>query len=634
MYYYYLTFLSSLIIIHYVHETPIISYFTKVVIYISCIITFIFFALSLLKTKEVPFRLIQLLLHVFACLLTISPALHILPSNQLVSLGKYGTALQGIFFSFSMARHIKLIIQDKHKAEKANQDKSTFLANMSHDIRTPMNAVIGFSDLLAGMRMNEQQQSYVRAIRSGGKNLLALINNILDLSRIEAQKLEIHPEPVRIRNLLREIQQVFALKITEKQLSLDIIVDEKVPDSLMLDNTQLRRILFNLVGNAVKFTRKGYIRIILKKEQIIEQGAQEKINLIITVEDTGPGIPATLHESIFDPFQQDSSNPEHSNGTGLGLAITRQLAEVMNGKISLHNRVGGGCIFTVRLDDVLISKYSATGYHSPEQSSRKIIFRNLTILIADDLEEHRDLLQGFFIDMPVQIIEAKTGPEAAEQSQQYQPDIILMDIRMPGGDGCTAAQKIKTHPVTNRIPIIAITAFALDQEREKIMATGSFDAVLTKPIQQKELFRELAHFVPFTETDEIYREEEEVPGTVISEENTLKTEDLSRLIEQLEKEISLQWQQVCQNKVFSEIEQFAEKIRVLGTKHDSQPLIVYGKTLKIHSSHFAIEKMKAVLYAFPDLIEQLKARQQLVEKIEKKEEQKKNTHEKNTHTDR
>ncbi|MCI5142986.1 MAG: hypothetical protein D3909_14900, partial [Candidatus Electrothrix sp. ATG1] len=190
-------------------------------------------------------------------------------------LTKSSSLMQAFLFSRSMGKRIQLLIHEKEvarfrsqqalearkKAEAATRAKSEFLADMSHDIRTPMNAVIGFSDLLAGMRLNEQQQSYVRAIRSGGKNLLTLINNILDLSKIEAKKMEIRPEPIRIRTLLNEIRQVFSLKIKEKQLGLSLEVDDAVPDLLMLDNTQLRRILFNLVGNAVKFTRKGYVRI-------------------------------------------------------------------------------------------------------------------------------------------------------------------------------------------------------------------------------------------------------------------------------------------------------------------------------------------------------------------------------------
>ncbi|MCI5211146.1 MAG: hypothetical protein D3910_20720, partial [Candidatus Electrothrix sp. ATG2] len=217
-------------------------------------------------------------------------------------LTKSSSLMQAFLFSRSMGKRIQLLIHEKEaaryrsqqavkarkQAEAASRAKSEFLADMSHDIRTPMNAVIGFSDLLAGMRMNEQQQSYVRAIRSGGKNLLTLINNILDLSKIEAQKVEIRPEPIRIRTLLNEIRRVFSLKMTEKKLGLDITVNDQVPALLMLDNAQLRRILFNLVGNAIKFTHKGYVSLSLHSEPA---RTPDKINLTITVEDTGPGIP-------------------------------------------------------------------------------------------------------------------------------------------------------------------------------------------------------------------------------------------------------------------------------------------------------------------------------------------------------
>ncbi len=530
---------------------------------------------------------------------------------------KLSSLMQAFLFSRSMAKRIKLLIREKEvaqfrsqqalearkKAEAATRAKSEFLANMSHDIRTPMNAVIGFSELLAGMRLNEQQQSYVRAIRSGGKNLLTLINNILDFSKIEAQKVDLRPEPIRIRTLLDEIRQLFFLKVTEKQLGLSLEVDDAVPDLLVLDSTQLRRILFNLVGNAVKFTQKGCVRIRLQSEQAKPLRTQRKINLTITVEDTGPGIPADLHESIFDPFQQDSENPEQSSGTGLGLAITRHLAELMNGEITLHNREGGGSIFTVRFHDVPISSSPSSVCAAAEKSSRKIVFQDLTILIADDLQEHRDLLRGIFAHMPIQIIEAKNGREAVELARQYQPDAILLDIRMPEKDGYAAARQLRKSEEISHVSIIAITALALEQDRKKIMADRLFDGFLTKPIQQTDLLNELARFVPYIE---VLKEEE---SALSAPWPTEVPQDVSLLIQQLETELFPHWQEVCRTKVFSDIERFAERTKRIGKEQRCTALINYGDKLKTHSSNFAVEKMKAVLYAYPELIEQLSSTQ-------------------------
>jgi len=554
------------------------------------------------------------------------------------ALTKSSSLMQAFLFSRSMGKKIKLLIREKEtarfrsqqavearkKAEAATRAKSEFLANMSHDIRTPMNAVIGFSDLLADMRLNEQQQSYVRAIRSGGKNLLTLINNILDLSKIEAQKVDLRPEPIRIRALLDEIRQVFFLKMTEKQLSLSLEVDDAVPDLLVLDSTQLRRILFNLVGNAVKFTQKGYVRLTMNTEQTKHQGTQEKINLMITVEDTGPGIPADLHEIIFDPFQQDSANPERNSGTGLGLAITRHLAELMNGEITFRNRTSGGSIFTVRFLAVPVIHTSSFERKAVEKTSRKIIFQDLTILIADDLQEHRDLLRGIFSHMPIQIIEAKNGQEAVDLARKHQPDAMLLDIRMPEKDGCATARQMRKNKKIRHVPIIAITALALQQDQKKIMAEGLFDGFLAKPIQQTDLLKELARFVPYAEAKE--GQQETLPITPPAE----GMQDFSCLIQQLQTEILPLWKEVCRTKVFSDIEHFAEKAKRVGKEYSCTALITYGDNLKIHSCNFAVEKMKTVLYAYPELIKQLTSTQQNIEKKEEKEEI---TDEKNTNTD-
>ncbi len=238
-------------------------------------------------------------------------------------------------------------------ANAANQAKSEFLANMSHEIRTPMNAVIGFSDILAFQITDIKQKSYLESIQIAGKNLLNLINDILDLSKIEAGRFKIHYEPVNILAIFNELQQIFVLKIAEKNLDFIVDIDTELPETLMLDEIRLRQILLNLIGNAIKFTDSGYIKINAK--QIYQKDKSNQLELVVTIEDSGIGIPADQQEIIFESFrQQDGQSTRKYGGTGLGLAISKRLVEMMNGQISVTSIPGKGSSFSIILPRVKV----------------------------------------------------------------------------------------------------------------------------------------------------------------------------------------------------------------------------------------------------------------------------------------
>jgi PAS domain S-box-containing protein len=242
----------------------------------------------------------------------------------------------------------------KEAAESANRAKSEFLANMSHEIRTPLNAVIGFSDILAAKVTDEKHKGYLNSIQTAGKSLLTLINDILDLSKIEAGKLEIKSEPVNPQIIFTELQQIFSLKIAEKHLEFIIEIDDSLPTSLCLDETRLRQVLLNLIGNAVKFTESGYIK--LCAHQIDTENDHSKVDLLIAVVDSGIGIPLDQQNLIFESFkQQDGQSTRKYGGTGLGLAITKRLVEMMNGNISVDSEPGKGSCFEIALHEVKIA---------------------------------------------------------------------------------------------------------------------------------------------------------------------------------------------------------------------------------------------------------------------------------------
>ena len=266
------------------------------------------------------------------------------------------------------------------EAEAASLAKSEFLANMSHEIRTPMNAVIGYSDLLSNTVTDPQQRNYLDAIRAGSRSLLMLINDILDLSRIEAGKMRLDYSAVSVRRLLDDVRHIFDLRAREQGITLEVSVDSRIPAAMMLDETRLRQVLFNLVGNAIKFTHEGgvTVRAAAKPLKVREKGSpgsgspeRQLYKLVVTVRDTGIGIPRDQLERIFDAFeQQEGQNTRRYGGTGLGLAISRKLARMMGGELEVESESGAGSVFTVTLPRVEATVEQAEGEGASKESDR------------------------------------------------------------------------------------------------------------------------------------------------------------------------------------------------------------------------------------------------------------------------
>ncbi len=498
----------------------------------------------------------------------------------------------------------------KDAAETASKAKSEFLANMSHEIRTPLNAVIGFSELLSSLVTDKKQRSYLESIRTAGKSLLTLINDILDLSKIEAGRLEIQDDTVNPYLVFDEIHQVFAMKIAEKQLEFLLDIDQELPSALMLDEARLRQVLLNLVGNAVKFTEQGRITLRVRSYRFSDlptltpsqEGTRSDTslttNIQIEIEDTGIGIPDDQQEIIFDSFkQQDGQSTRKYGGTGLGLAITKRLVEMMKGHISVQSKVGVGSVFEITLRDVAICPFDVS--RSSQDASfdvKNIAFKKSVILVVDDIESNLDLIKEWLSQASIEVVEADNGQKALLFAEEYQPDVILMDLRMPVMDGYAATRQLKENSTTHAIPVIALTASVPTDVKAKIQEFG-FDGYLTKPVNIQNLFSELSRYLTYT------KQAQPVTKTTAEDEafQHLIPEDLDKLPELIGVLLPA-WQELQGVLEMDRIEAFAEKLLKFGNDHHIQDFITYAENLREYAQNFDVTHLEGALRNFESLV--------------------------------
>lgn len=490
--------------------------------------------------------------------------------------------------------------KSREEAIKANMAKSEFLANMSHEIRTPLNAVIGFTELLETMVEDRKQINYLQSIKSGGKNLLMLINDILDLSKIEAGKLEFKYEPLNPYMLIDEIKQIFSIKIAEKDIDFIVEVEDDIPASLILDEVRLRQVIFNLLGNAIKFTETGHVKFSVSK--IISEKDTSKIDLMVDVEDTGIGVPEDQQDNIFNAFQQQSGQSTRKyGGTGLGLSISKRLVEMMGGEIKLRSEVGKGSFFSFTLRNVSIGATFDDVVEEESFDVGNIRFDPAKLMIVDDVESNRRIISENFSNQEIKLIEAEDGHKAVLLASQFMPDVIFMDIRMPVMDGFEAARLIKTKKKTCRIKIIALTASVRSQDQDEDYEKY-FDGYLRKPVTRVELFRELMNFIGYREVREKLPEvSPEIENTIEPENLEIPAGDAEELLRVLDNELKELWEQANTYQMSDEIELFADRTQQAGEQFGVKPLADYGESLADAVDHFDLERMDTLLKQFPTL---------------------------------
>lgn len=499
--------------------------------------------------------------------------------------------------------HESELIAARDAANSANRAKSEFLANMSHEIRTPMNSVLGFTELLRNLIKDDQQISYLQAITTSGKMLLRLINDILDLSKVEAGRLDFRYELEDISLLIEETRQIFAIRIQEKKL--DFFIDNNVRLPFVLDAARLRQILLNLVGNAVKFTDKGYVKLVVRME-INSDGVRV---LRIAVEDSGIGIPESQQAMIFEAFrQQDGQSTRRYGGTGLGLTITKRLAEAMNGTISVRSTIGTGSVFEIILPEAIPSSMRKPVHDLAYDLA--IEFKNSLVMIVDDNDLNRELVREMLQGSELRLLEAPTGAEAIQVAATYLPDMILMDLHLPDINGDIAVDRIRTLPGLESVPVVFLTASAM-KEDAPVGTTLARETYLYKPVSKKELIRTLALFLPHSTGIEH-------PPLPLEPDNSSPIEftlhelsaDVYQLLPSLLAELREQympvWRELNEAPILHEVEQFAQELCNLGEHYNIAMIQRYGELLGDQVKMVNVVDFPMTLAKFPILVQSVK----------------------------
>jgi signal transduction histidine kinase len=389
-----------------------------------------------------------------------------------------------------LIEYAKELEKEKERAETANRLKSDFLAKMSHELRTPMNGILGMAQILENTELSEAQQKHIQVIRNSGDGLLFIINDILDLSKIESEELQLEEIPFDLYAKLNEVWELFHGQAEAKGIELRRDYDKSSTLALTGDPLRLKQIVLNLVSNAIKFTDTGHVAI-----EVSESLAPDNTALIqLKVIDTGDGIEASVQDFLFDPFKQaNTSTTRKSGGTGLGLAICKQLAELMNGSVTLDSEIGKGSVFTLSLS-LPLAKEEANKDSESHDSSGENVKLTGNVLVADDAELNQVVIESILELVGVDVTLVDNGRKALDVWQSGDFDLILMDCEMPEMDGYTATKEIRKLESDSHIPIVALTANAYDENKQRCLESG-MDDFLTKPIDTPVLLRLLEHYL-------------------------------------------------------------------------------------------------------------------------------------------
>jgi len=516
--------------------------------------------------------------HEYRILYTEKQVRHVRSAGYMVRNAKEAIGISGLHFDITEQKQAEFeIIRAREAAESASHAKSTFLANMSHELRTPLNAIMGYAQLLKNQfSFSEHQSHMISTIYLSGDYLLTLITDILDLAKIEAGRLDILPTSCHLAPFLQNLVDVFRMRAEQRNILFITKFAESLPSVIEIDEKRLRQILMNLLSNAVKFTEQGKVILIVDYQES---------HLLLSVKDTGIGIAPEQQENIFEPFQQFGDSHYKSEGTGLGLAICHKLIELMRGNLSINSQLGKGSEFCLRLpapssvqtaatQTMILPKPALLSYNSLNKAGI------LQILVVDDVSDNRNMLRSLLEPLGFGIQEVDSGEACLSLVQQWLPDLILLDLRMPGIDGLETVRRLRALPATQKTPIVMMSASVFEEDKLKTVEAGC-NAYLTKPIQVEGLYN-------------ILQENLSLEWVYAREENT--SHQQNTMINFKEKELSNNQAKELLKRVKSgninHIKQFISELE------NSQCCVQLTTQLKDHAARFQLKEMKQLLNSF------------------------------------
>nr|WP_294946511.1 response regulator [uncultured Mucilaginibacter sp.] len=382
------------------------------------------------------------------------------------------------------------LIKSKEAAEYGKKVKETFLANMSHELRTPVNGIIGLSNLLRKTGVTEKQAGLLDMLETSSRSLLGVINDVLDISKIEAGKFNIVRSPSSVRNIIQSVHGLLQFSADEKDIEFKLEIDDDVPEALLIDSLRINQILMNLLSNAIKFTDRGMVKLTVS----VLQKTDDKIKLKFSVEDTGIGIPTDRLSKIFDSFEQAEENTATKyGGTGLGLAIVKKLVELKGGELTVSSQLGKGSVFCV-INWFEIAKMPQHKAVKPVKSLPPFV--GLSVLVAEDNMINQFMLVKMLKDWNVTVMVADNGNSTLEKFREGDYGLILMDTHMPGLNGYQTARSIRMDfdEPKRSVPIISLSAAAYEHEHKEAISAGMND-VLPKPFEPHELHSKITQLI-------------------------------------------------------------------------------------------------------------------------------------------
>ena len=516
-------------------------------------------------------------------------------------------ALLGMLVVSLVANRIR---RERDAAKQANKLKSDFLANVSHEIRTPMNAILGFSQILKTQLHDERYQQYLNAITISGHTLMRLINDLLDMAKIEAGKFELQPTAVALKSIALEIQTIFMQIIEDKKLEFIVDLDPALPEALYVDEVRLRQILFNLLKNAIKFTDKGYVSLTMRP---LTSPVAGTFDLEIIVADTGIGIPLEEQGAIFEAFTQRKRQDQMKYaGTGLGLSIAKRLVEIIGGEISLRSEVGKGSIFTAVLRNIPVAADGAAAVGSGAEDGPTIQFdQEAVILVIDAIDSNRMLIREFLRATRLAVVETISIADGIEWCMAIKPDIILIDYRMSSlSDPRLIGQFNRVKEELN-IPVVAVTSSAAVGS-EEFHTDFHFDGWLKKPLLLPEVINTLARFLPHSNLSRAEDSGSFVdmhsgfvlpgPGQIGPAVQGLG-DRFPTLMRILVGNMMEQWKENRETFIINEIKTFAKEVQRLAMEYGLDFLGAWAAELLSQVRIFDMERLPDTFNLFPELVE-------------------------------